>query len=148
MNLSPFDGLFSFGFVIMNNREGVSMSLLQPYHGTYVNASSASNQLDANAILAGCDAVDEEANYISQYAGNLSEVSSPLNERNFSVDGATMIPTIGEYCENINAVEAEIMSITSQIREMVEYQYNRIQEQLNYDAQVKDQNEYNRRRNG
>ena len=37
------------------------MGLLQPYRGRYASASSASNKIDAATILAGCDAVDNEA---------------------------------------------------------------------------------------
>lgn len=133
----------------MKNREGAfNMGLLEPYVGTYTRATSASDMLDAAAILAGCDAVDEEANHISEYAGTLSETSSLLNVQNFSVDDETILSTVDEYCQNINNVETEIMSITSQIREAVENQYNALQQQLNNEAYEKDQREYEQRSRG
>ena len=124
------------------------MGILQPYHGTYCNASSASSELDIEAILSGCNAVDEEANHISEYANRLDEVSSQLDVNALSVDGKTINGTVQEYCDGINNVESEIMGVTSQIREYAVARYNQIQDQLNNEAYIRDQNEYNRRRNG
>lgn len=123
------------------------MGLLQPYRGTYCSASSAKDKIDVDAIIAGCDAVDAEANHISEYANSLSDYSSRLDVNALSVDGKTMIGTANECCENINSVEAEIINTTSQIREAAEAVYNQIQDQLNNEAYIKDQNEYNRRVN-
>ena len=123
------------------------MNLLEPYHGTYCNASSANEKIDIQAILSGCDAVDEEANHISEYAGTLRDYSSVLNEKVLSISGETMINTANECCEDINNVENEIMSITTQIREAVVAVYNKIQDQLNNEAYIKDQDENNKRLN-
>jgi len=124
------------------------MGLLEPYRGTYCSASSASEKIDVQAILAGCDAVDAEANHISEYAGNLSDYSSQLDANALSVDGKTMISTANEYWENINNVESEIINTTAYIREAAEAVYNQIQEQMNQEAHAKDEYEYNRRKNG
>ena len=124
------------------------MGLLEPYRGTYCSASSASEKIDVQAILAGCDAVDAEANHISEYAGNLSDYSSQLDANALSVDGKTMISTANEYWENINNVESEIINTTAYIREAAEAVYNQIQEQMNQEAHARDEYEYNRRKNG
>lgn len=121
------------------------MGILQPYRGTYCSASSASEKLDIESILAGCDAVDEEANHISEYANQLSGYSSQLDVNALSVNGKTMIGTAEECCDGINNVESEIIGTTAQIRAAAESVYNQIQDQLNNEAYIKDQNEYNRR---
>lgn len=118
------------------------MGLLQPYQGTYVAATSASSKLDVETILAGCDAVDAEASHISDYLQKLAETTSTMDAKALCVNGQTMQNTMDEYSTNIYSVETEIMNITAWIRETVEVQYNNLQEQLNYDAQLRDQNEY------
>lgn len=122
------------------------MGLLQPYRGTYYSAESANTKLDINSILAGCNAVDEEANHISEYANDISESGSYLDANALSVDGKTMQGSIETCCTNINDVESFIIGTTAQIREMAEAAYNQIQDNLNYEAQQRDIAEYNRRR--
>ena len=134
-------------FAIMKDRGSVCMGILQPYHGTYCSADSASSKLDIDAILAGCNAVDEEANHISEYASSLTDISSQLDVNALSVNSKTISGTVQEYCDGINNVETEIMGATSQIREVAEAQYNQIQEQMNQEAYLRDQEEYNRRKN-
>lgn len=123
------------------------MGLLQPYRGTYVSASSASEKIDVNSILNGCNAVDEEANHISEYANSLDSSGSVLDVNVLSVGGKTMLSNIEECCTNINSVETFIINTTAQIREAAESVYNQIQEQMNNEARARDEAAY-RERNG
>ena len=121
------------------------MGILQPYVGTYCRAESASSKLDIDAILSGCDAVDNESSHMNEYARSLNDVSFYLNEDTLSVNGTTMSQPIGDCCDGISGIQSEITGTTAQIRAAAENAYNQIQEQLNYEAQVKDQNEWYRR---
>ena len=124
------------------------MGLLQAYHGTYCSAESASSKIDAEAIIAGCNAVDSEAAHITEYANLLSQSGSNLSERVLSANGVTMEGKVDEYCTDIKSVETYILNSTAQIREAAEAVYNQIQDQMNQEAYAKDEYEYNRRRNG
>ena len=138
--------MFLFVIMIKSIIERVfSMGILQPYQGRFVNAPSASNQLDINKILIGCSMVEEEANHISEFAGNIMDATSVLDVRNFSVDNETILDDAAECCNNIGNVEKQIMDLTAQIREAVEISYNNIQQQLNYDAHARDEYECRRR---
>ena len=108
--------------------------ILQPYVGKYCSAESASSKLDIDSILAGCDAVDEEASSIGNYANQLSETSGRINASALSVNGKTISGTAQEYCDGINGVEAQITSVTSQIREIAISVYNQLQQELNNQA--------------
>lgn len=121
------------------------MGLLQQYQGRFVNAPSASSQLDISKILAGCNMVEEEANRISEFAGNIMDAASILDVKNFSVDNETILDDAAECCNNIGNVERQIMDLTAQIREAAEICYNNIQQQLNYDAHARDEYECRRR---
>ena len=124
------------------------MGILQPYVGTYCRAESASSKLDLPAINAGCDAVDSEARSMSTYTRNLNDTASYLDADTLSADGKTMQAPIGECCDGISNIQSQITSTTAQIRAAAENAYNQIQEQLNYEAQVRDQNEWYRRNRG
>ena len=124
------------------------MGLLSAYRGTYCSAESASSKIDAEAIIAGCNAVDAEAAHISEYSNLLSQSGSNLTERVLSANGVTMEGKVDEYCTNIKSVESYILNSTAQIREAAEAVYNQIQDQMNQEAHAKDEYEYNRRRNG
>ncbi len=124
------------------------MGVLQPYRGTYVSADSASSKLDLPAILAGCDAVDEEASQIDTYTRDLSNVAADLDVDTLSANGKTMQGPIGDCCDGISDIESNITGTTAQIRAAAENAYNQIQEQLNYEAKVRDRNEWNRRNRG
>ncbi len=122
------------------------MRLLESFHGSYVNAASASTMLDISTILEGCSEVENEANHISEYVNKIADISSSMNKDNFSINGETVYKLVDDYCTQMNDVEVQIMSMVEQIRAAVEAQYNKIQEQLNYEAQVKNNNEYNKRK--
>ena len=123
-------------------------SILQPYIGRFARAESASNRLDIDSIFAGCNAVEQEASRISTIATKIDSTSSRLDVNSFSIDGATATSTIVEYCEGMANVEAGIYQMTAQIRDAAEAAYNNLQSQLNYNAQIRDQelaNQANRR---
>ena len=114
-------------------------NILLPFVGNYARAESASNRLDINGILAGCDAVDREASRISNIAYKVDRASQSLNVENFSIDGATVNSTVVECCEGMANVETGIYQVTAQIREAAENTYNNLQSQLNYNAQIREQ---------
>lgn len=120
---------------------------LQPYQGRYVNAKSASDDLDLATILAGCDAVDSEAGNITDISQNLSNAAGDLTVQTFSIDGVSVGTKAEEYCNSINDVKSWIEDGTSSIRSAAEAAYNRLQEQYNEEARQKDQAEINRRNN-
>jgi hypothetical protein len=124
------------------------MGLLQPYVGTYCSAESASSKLDIGAINAGCDAVDGEAQSMSNYVRSLSDMSSYLNEDTLSFNGVTMQQPIGDCCDGITVVQSNITGTTAQIRAAAENAYNIIQQQLNDEALERDRNEWYRRNGG
>ncbi len=115
------------------------MQILNPYQGVFISAQSASSLIDLNSILNGCDAVDQEASQISKLSNNILETSTRLDVNTLSVDDATIVGSVEEYCTDIVSVQEGIMSMTSQIREAAINAYNDIQNQMNYDAQTQDQ---------
>lgn len=115
------------------------MQILNPYQGVFISAQSASNYIDLNSILNGCDAVDSEASQISKLSNNVLEASTQLDVNTLSVDNATVVGSVEEYCNDIVSVQEGIMSMTSQIREAAINTYNDIQNQMNYNAQIQDQ---------
>lgn len=120
---------------------------LQPYQGRYVNAKSASDDLDLAAILAGCDAVDAEAGNIDEVSNSLSNAAGDLTAQTFSVDGVSVGSNVNEYCDNIMQAQTWIMNGTGQIRAAAENAYNKLQTEYNNDAMARDQAEINRRNN-
>lgn len=124
------------------------MGIIEPYKGKFFSAESASNKLDIQSIYAGCDAVDLEAENITNITNKMSSISSHLDINNFSVDGCTMLDASDKCCDDIMNVKNSILDATSQIRAACEGAYNNLQSQLNYNAQVRDCNEINRRNSG
>lgn len=120
------------------------MGILQPYNGYFVNAESASNRLDIEGIYNGCNAVDTEIADIDTLSSKISNSVSYLDAKNFSINGETIFNTSDECIEYISKVKESILDATSQIRAICEETYNNLQSQLNYNAQVKDQNEINK----
>lgn len=120
------------------------MGILQPYNGHFVNAESASTMLDIEGIFDGCNAVDTEILSMDSLSSKISNVSSYLDTKNFSINGETVLKETDECCENILKVKESILGATSQIRSICEGAYNNLQGQLNYNAQVNDQNEINK----
>ena len=114
------------------------MARVQPYHGTYASARSASEVLDLDAILAGCDAVDEKAQKITEYTNNIQASTSVLDQKNFSINKETPQQEITDTCTGIEDVQSSITETTSAIREAAEAAYNEIQAQFNYEAEQKD----------
>ena len=123
------------------------MGALEPYHGTYVNAKSASADLDLGAILAGCAAVDAEAGNISEVSNSLNTAASDLTPTVFSVNGVSIGSNVGDYCSNIMEAQSWIMGQTAAIRAAAENAYNKLQTDYNNEAMARDAAEKNRRAN-
>ena len=114
------------------------MAKKEPYRGTYVTARSASEYIDLDTILSGCDQVDEKASKLSTISNNVKTATSTLDESSFSINKETMLPKIEESCGLLKDGESSIMDTTAQIRAAAEQAYNEIQEQLNYEAEQRD----------
>ncbi len=121
------------------------MGLVEPYRGRYYSASSALEYLDINTIFSGCNSVEQEANILSDYAGDLTDISSTLGPKELSLDGETVGPLFEECSTGIVGTENTIVNLTTQIRELAEVQYNEIQNRLNSGAQARDEAECRRR---
>ena len=119
--------------------------LVQAYRGRYYNASSASTKLDINSILAGCSAVETEANNIDEISNSINNSASYLTREVFSINGETVSKDIDEACTEIISVQSSIMDAVAQIRINAINAYNSIQTQLNNEAQSLDQAEIRRR---
>lgn len=123
------------------------MSLLQPYIGRFVSARSASEKLDSETIMAGCDAVDSEAEVITSIEKEVNSSGSIITPEVLSIGEKTILPTLEEVCTGINNTKTNILTVTANIRQQVEAVYNQIQSELNDEASKKDQAEieaYNR----
>ena len=123
------------------------MNILQPYQGRYVSAESASNKLDVETIISGCDAVENDALSINSFAQSLLETGSTLDEKVLSVNGKTFLDQVDADVENIANVQTQISESVCSIREAAVAIYNQIQDQLNVDAENRDLDEINRREN-
>lgn len=123
------------------------MSLLQPYSGKFVSAKSASEKLDAEAIIAGCDAVDSEAETITAIEREVNSSGNMITADVLSIGGKTILPTLEATCTGITNNKAAIIAKTAEIRQQAEAVYNQIQSELNDEASRKDQEQeaaYNR----
>ena len=120
-------------------------SILQPYHGVYVHAPSASTKLDLHHILDGCTALETEASNIDEVSNSINSLSSNLGANVFSIDGQTVLSSADQCCQEIIDVQKWIFDTSSQIRENAINAYNQLQTQLNNEAKNRDQNEINRR---
>ena len=123
------------------------MSLLQPYVGKFVTATSASTKIDVESIIAGCDAVDSEASRISDINAEVNSVGSTIDEKALSVDGTTISNSLDECCTGINGVQEMIFGTTAGIRESAMSIYNQIQEQFNDEARIWDEEASKRNQN-
>ena len=120
--------------------------VIQPYKGRYVSAASASTKLDLAAIMAGCSAVESEAGNINTISTGLHNAASSLSPGVFSIDGVSVASNVDDCCESIMSVQSSIIGSLGQIRSASIAAYNKIQTQLNSEAQARDQYEINRRK--
>lgn len=116
------------------------MGLLQPYVGTYKSARSASDKIDAVGIIAGCDAVDEEAVGISEISSKMGQAGSVINRDALSFDGKDISGSLDECCTGMSSTYSNILSTTAAIREQATSVYNQIQAQYNEEARIEDEN--------
>ena len=119
--------------------------LLEPYVGNFVRADSASNRLDIDSILAGCNAVESETPTINNLANGISDCASELNADALSIDGKTVMGTVDEYVQGIANLHTSINNAVDEIRQRSINVYNQLQQQLNEDAYRREVDEANRR---
>lgn len=114
------------------------MGLMQPYVGRFVSAKSASDKIDAEAIMAGCDAVDSEASAISGIASKVTSAANDITAEALSFDGVTVAGSAGECTSGIVASQGNIKSMTAQIKSLAMSYYNKFQNEYNEEAMAKD----------
>ena len=114
------------------------MGRIEPYRGKHVSAESAEKYIDLDAIISACNKIDAKAGRIGEYTNNIRESASILNPQNFSINNQSYQSIVSDYCSSINSVEQTLSNSTASIRLKAESEYNRIQEQLNYEAQQRD----------
>lgn len=123
------------------------MALLQPYRGRFVSARSASEKIDAEAIIAGCYAVDSEASMISTIESEVNSSGSMITPEVLAIGEKNILATLEEVCTGISNAQMNIQTVTANIRQQAEAIYNQMQSELNEEASRRDQAEidaYNR----
>jgi hypothetical protein len=114
------------------------MGLLQPYHGKFVTAKSATSDIDVDSILSGCAAVDNEVGNLTNICEDFSNSGNNITPKAFSFDGETVEPMIEQYKISTSGIADDILGITASIREAAINAYNKIQEQYNAEAKARD----------
>ena len=94
--------------------------------------------MDIDAIIAGCNAIDNVAETIMYYADDFSRQSSKLDKDTFSIDGETMHGVNMDYYIYFSNVYSNIKESTQNIRNVALSQYNKIQNELNETAKKQD----------
>ena len=72
------------------------MGLIQPYSGKYVTAKSASSEIDADAIIAGCDSVDSAISKMTSVLSNIYSEGSKITSDALSFDGVNISVVLDE----------------------------------------------------
>lgn len=115
------------------------MNFLEPYKGRYVSAESASNELDVDCILSGCQSVLSTASNLSDINNKVFNLGCSITPQALSIDGVTVTDNLSECCDGIKNVESYISSTVEAIKEAAISAYNEIQTQLNEDARCMDE---------
>lgn len=114
------------------------MGLIQPYSGKYVTAKSASSEIDADAIIAGCDSVDSAISKMTSVLSNIYSEGSKITSDALSFDGVNISGVLDECYSNMSNGYNNVIQTTNQIREQAISIYNQLQEQYNQEAKTKD----------
>ena len=109
--------------------------------GKYYSACSASEDLDIDTINAGCDIIDQAAADFVKAGKKVEEATDECGADALEVDGTTMIDSIENCANEIIGVEADIKSITQEIRNSALNKYNELQAQLNEAAERRNEEE-------
>ena len=109
--------------------------------GKYYSACSASEDLDIDTINAGCDIIDQAAADFVKAGKKVEETTDECGADALEVDGTTMIDSIENCANEIIGVEADIKSITQEIRNSALNKYNELQAQLNEAAERRNEEE-------
>ena len=115
------------------------MGLTLPYRGTYVNAESASNVIDAEGIINGANSVKGELSSLNDLSASVTRVASQLGPKDLSIDGVGNEEKVNEVTTLISDTASSYESGLDGIIANAEAYYNQIQEQYNDDARRRDQ---------
>lgn len=111
------------------------MGLVQPIQG----ARSASEKLNYNAIVAGCEAVEKEAEKLGPIKDKLKESESSIAADVLSIDDQSVSKDLDEVCKKFDIKKAEILKKTNEIKAEAAKQYNEIQKILNQEVEPTNQ---------
>lgn len=127
------------------------MGLTPPYRGTYVNAESASNIIDAEGIISGANSVKGELSDLNDLSSSVTRAASQLGPKDLSIDGVGPEEKVTEVTTLISDTASSYEAGLDGIIANAEAYYNQIQEQYNEDAKRRDQiaiqNAQNKNRN-
>lgn len=123
------------------------MGLTPPYRGTYVNAESASNIIDAEGIISGANSVKGELSGLNDLSSSVTRAASQLGPKDLSIDGVGNEEKVNEVTTLISDTASSYEAGLNGIIANAEAYYNQIQEQYNEDAKRRDQIAINNARN-
>ena len=113
----------------------MQVQILNPFQGNYVTARNAREDLDLDAILAGCNQVDEQAGNLDYGLRNLSLSKSSFGVDSLSIDNQSVVGgAIDEYYTALNNIKNAIYNSTNEIRINAINQFNNIQQAYNNEA--------------
>ena len=115
------------------------MGLTPPYRGTYVNAESASNVIDAEGIINGANSVKGELSSLNDLSASVTRVASQLGPKDLSIDGVGNEEKVNEVTTLISDTASSYEAWLDGIIANAEAYYNQIQEQYTDDARRRDQ---------
>ncbi len=119
----------------------MQFQVLNPFQGNYVTARNARDDLDLDAILAGCNQVDEQANNLDYGVRNLSLSKSNFDVDSLSIDNKSIVnDNIDEYCGALSNLKQAILNSTYEIRINAINQFNAMQEAYN-NAAIEQENQ-------
>lgn len=105
--------------------------MVEQYHGNYVTAESASNYIDINAIVSGCQNLAENGEGFDYISKKIYSAGDTCNGDALSVDGDTLTDYINEQGSMIGEISTSITSLAEDIINRAYEAYNHLQNQLN-----------------
>ena len=98
--------------------------------------TSESQIIDVTAISNGCSVIEEAARDYTSSASKINEAASICTTEALSVEKKSMQPSLQELGAAIGTIENNILSFTSQIRNVaMQIQSKQLQELANYRAE-------------
>ncbi len=114
--------------------------LIEPYHGKYYTAESASKYIDLNSIIRKCDNLSNVGEGFNTISNKIYSTGENCDADALSIDGETVDKYIIEQGESINGISSSITEMTNVIIDRAIEAYNDLQLKLNKEAEKKKAN--------